>query len=181
MGGTVNISKRWSRHRTDLAQDIHGNRHLQNAWTAHGPDAFDWEILELCSRDVLLEREQYWLDHYDSADPDRGFNIATLAGSNAGLKFPDLWTDQRRQDASEAWKKRRPAGWTPTGMIDVSVGSLCPEGHVRDGSYMKRRKNGSVMLLCQECERKKARERERRKRGVPLDWPEGKHYNRRGR
>lgn len=180
VGSTVNLSKRWSRHRQELHDGIHRNKHLQSAWIKYGQDAFEWRILELCTVADRIEREQSYIDRYCLTDPARGFNKASQAGVSYG-GVGRTWTPEQRAEASRAWKERRPSGWTPQGITDTSIGSKCSEGHVRDGSYMKKRKNGSLKLLCQECERFKARARARRKAGIPDDWPSGKHFNQRGR
>ncbi len=50
----------------------------------------------------------------------------------------------------------------------------CKHGH-NDWAI---RPNGS--RKCRECNRIEARQRQRRQRGIPDDWPQGKHFNRRG-
>jgi hypothetical protein len=37
--------RRWRLHRIRLRQGKHHNRHLQNAWNAYGPDAFEFRKL----------------------------------------------------------------------------------------------------------------------------------------
>jgi group I intron endonuclease len=183
VGSTSNISKRWSRHRQELSDGTHRNKHLQAAWAKYGAEAFDWRILELCPAEVRIEREQHYIDHHDLTDPSKGFNKAAQAGVSYG-GVGRQWTDEQRAAASAYWKQRRPAGWLPAARRAEGEGrdpsKVCPQGHVKDGTYTKKRHNGSVKVLCQECERKAARERERKKRGIPLDHPRGKHFNRRG-
>ena len=79
IGHSVNILKRWGQHRTDLRNGKHPNPHLQNAWNKYSESAFEFIILEECAVELLLEREQYYMnqtvDHY---------NLCPVAGSRLG-------------------------------------------------------------------------------------------------
>ena len=63
------------------------NAYMEHAVKKHGIDNFDITILE---RDVPLdkldEREQYWIDYYQSYKEDVGYNICQFAGSTRGYK-----------------------------------------------------------------------------------------------
>lgn len=91
VGSASNISKRWSRHRADLAERKHRNDHLQAAFDLYGSDAFDWIVLELTS--ALDEREQFWMDRLDAYE--NGFNLCPTARSSRG----------RRQSAEERQRR----------------------------------------------------------------------------
>lgn len=62
VGSSRNIYDRAHSHRTKLVKGKHENIILQNAVTKHGIDNFTFTLIELCSEDSLLEREQYWID-----------------------------------------------------------------------------------------------------------------------
>lgn len=62
IGSSNNISKRWYEHRRDLGHNVHANKYLQCAWNKYGEKAFRFEILEECSPEMRLEREQEYLD-----------------------------------------------------------------------------------------------------------------------
>jgi group I intron endonuclease len=79
IGSAVDIPGRWKRHRADLRVNKHHNPHLQNAWNKYGEDAFEFVILEECSAELLLEREQHYLDLYSNK-----YNILPVAGSHLG-------------------------------------------------------------------------------------------------
>ena len=42
-----------------------------------GPESFTYEILEMCDRDKLNERERYWVEFYNSKE--LGYNT-TIGG-----------------------------------------------------------------------------------------------------
>lgn len=180
VGSTANLSKRWSRHRQELTDGIHRNRHLQAAWNKYGPEAFEWRILELCAAEDRIAREQHYIDAHDLTDPSKGFNKAATAGVSYG-GLGRRWTDEQRRAASAYWRARRPAGWIPPARQEAEgreTVDRCPQGHVKDGSYVKRTRTGGVKVRCQECEREDARERARRKAAkkraarVAEPWPD---------
>jgi group I intron endonuclease len=80
VGSSVNVSNRWSQHKTDLRAGRHPNPYLQRAWKRHGQKAFVIKVLEfvglsvkLLSPDVVLQlkaAEERWLTE---AKPE--FNI----------------------------------------------------------------------------------------------------------
>jgi group I intron endonuclease len=83
------IQKRLRDHISMLNKDIHHSILLQRAWNKYGSEAFVFKIIEDCSNMTVkecLEREQYWIDFYQSSDPTRGFNIAPVTGSSLGIK-----------------------------------------------------------------------------------------------
>lgn len=84
VGSASNISKRWSRHRKDLQNGTHKNKHLQAAWNKYGEHAFVFEVLELTSD--LDTREQYWIDKTGCLDPKKGYNSCPIARSTRGWK-----------------------------------------------------------------------------------------------
>lgn len=57
------------------------NRPIDRALLKHGFSNFRLEILEYCSYEDVLKREQYYLDLYKPH-----YNIATIAGSTLGYK-----------------------------------------------------------------------------------------------
>lgn len=61
IGSSKDITRRFSQHRGNLRNNRHHSRHLQNAWNLYGEDAFTYEILEECSADTLIAREQHYI------------------------------------------------------------------------------------------------------------------------
>ncbi len=115
IGSAVNIHKRWYDHCWRLRRGDHDNIYLQRAWNKHGGDAFEFIILEECSVELLIEREQY---HMDLADVK--YNINPIAGSCLGRTHTDETkakignanrgrtpTDEARSKMSEAHRGRK--------------------------------------------------------------------------
>ena len=64
VGSSTNINHRFITHKSRLRNNIHCNKHLQNAWNKYGEENFKFEVIEECEEDKLTEREQYWIDFY---------------------------------------------------------------------------------------------------------------------
>lgn len=62
VGSANNIQARWYTHKSTLRLKKHKNRILQNYFNKYGLDLFNFEIIELCAKDTLLEREQHWIN-----------------------------------------------------------------------------------------------------------------------
>lgn len=81
------------------------NAYMEHAVKKHGIDNFDITILE---RDVPLdkldEREQYWLDYYQSYDMDKGYNICKVAGTTRGVAHTEEWCQEHSDYMKEKWK-----------------------------------------------------------------------------
>ena len=57
---------------------VRGDHHciyLQNAWNKYGKEAFEFIILEYCSEELLLLREDYYLKDYKGKFSDNFYNI----------------------------------------------------------------------------------------------------------
>lgn len=64
VGSCRSTTKRWSRHRRDLAKNQHPNAHLQAIWNKFGADTFKFEIIEEVEERFVLAVEQSYLDYY---------------------------------------------------------------------------------------------------------------------
>lgn len=85
IGSSLSVKARGYRHRRDLEKNIHSNLHLQNAWNLFGSNNFEIEIIEKCSEEERIDKEQYYLDKLKSYDKTIGFNIQKKADSPRGI------------------------------------------------------------------------------------------------
>lgn len=82
IGSSINIKKRINRHFSDLKFNRHKNIIFQRLYNKHTNNIIlSYEILEICSSDKLIEREQFYINTY------RGvlLNINKIANSRLGL------------------------------------------------------------------------------------------------
>jgi group I intron endonuclease len=92
IGSALLFYKRWSEHKINLLRNRHPNKRLQNSWNKYGEDAFKFEVIEIIdnpTKEILEQREQYWIDYHNSANRKIGFNIRKIAISNLGFKHSE--------------------------------------------------------------------------------------------
>lgn len=87
IGSAKNIDKRWYQHKYTLNKNMHDNSYLQNAWNKYGKNNFMFYILEEVKLEILIEREQYYINLYNVYDKKYGYNLAPTAGNTLGFKF----------------------------------------------------------------------------------------------
>lgn len=87
IGSSVNIIKRWSRHREQLKNNEHHSILLQRAYNKYGVDDFAYTIIEECALDLLLIKEKEYIDQFDSANSEKGYDILAVPVSTTGRKF----------------------------------------------------------------------------------------------
>ena len=86
IGLSSNIEERFKKHR-----QMQGKKVLYSAFQKYGIENFDFSIIELCSFDLLSEREKYWIAYYDTYN--NGYN-ATLGGEgNCRINHQDVIQD----------------------------------------------------------------------------------------
>ena len=79
IGQAVDVAKRWKDHaKCGLGIDTPANNKLYKAIQEYGIWNFSWELLESCSKELLNEKEIYYIDLYDSKN--YGYN------SSIGIK-----------------------------------------------------------------------------------------------
>lgn len=85
IGSAANIEQRWRAHLSYLSNAKHHSIILQRAWDKHGSCNFEFNIIEQVEdRTKLIEREQYWINRFDSSNNELGYNICKKAGSRIG-------------------------------------------------------------------------------------------------
>lgn len=88
VGRSVDINTRWKLHQKQLLKNRHENILLQRAFNKYGKEYFIYQIIELVDKEeVLIEREQYWMDFLKSYDTKIGYNINTNASGGISSKY----------------------------------------------------------------------------------------------
>ena len=105
----VGSSCRWPYRKTEhfnkLSKNKHSNRYLQRAFNKYGLANISIKPLEFIENiDILRNREQYWIDFFDTTNPNRGFNLVKLVDKigTTGYKF----SDEQRSKLSNSSKLR---------------------------------------------------------------------------
>jgi len=91
---------RWRNHINNLSKNK-SKTALQYAVNKYGLDNILFEIIEECDSKICLEREQFYIDKYNSYNV--GYNSRPIASNNGGLN----WTNVRRKKMKETCKEKR--------------------------------------------------------------------------
>jgi group I intron endonuclease len=90
IGSSADIDNRWEvEHRYKLRKGIHENPKLQNAWNFYGEEKFIVEQIESVEpkSELLLEREQHYLNTFRPYERTIGYNICPTAKGGDNLKY----------------------------------------------------------------------------------------------
>ena len=111
IGQAVDISARLSTHFGRDAKKYYGKHKFHTDIIDYGRDCFKCEILELCDKDNLLEREEYWYDKikpsyniirprkYNTQDPITKKHLSeTLNSKEFQEKMRPLWDSQEYKE-----------------------------------------------------------------------------------
>ena len=74
-----NFHDRFKDHKRDLRNNKHHSKHLQAAWNKYSEECFEFEVLEIIDKSLdklyFLQREQYWIDKFESHNKEFGYNV----------------------------------------------------------------------------------------------------------
>lgn len=79
IGSSWYVGVRLWEHYNDLIKNKHYNCRLQRAFNKHEEENFEFHLLEICNKDELLNREQYYMDLFESYNKIYGYNICPTA------------------------------------------------------------------------------------------------------
>lgn len=79
IGSAARFKTRFFNHKGTLQKGTHCNAKLQNFYNKYGKKSLEFSVLEICQKEFLIKREQYYIDLYK---PE--FNIAPKAGNTLG-------------------------------------------------------------------------------------------------
>lgn len=84
---------RWNQHCAQAKSSKGGRWHFPNAIRQYGKEAFSHEVLEVCSSlEEANLAEAKWVDHFNSRDPQFGFNLAP-GGDHTPHPKKNPWDD----------------------------------------------------------------------------------------
>lgn len=97
IGSAVKLKQRRNKHLQMLRDGCHTNIRLQRSFNKFGENSFIFKVVEYCETNILINREQFWLDKY--FDTQNCYNILKIAGSSFGYKHSDEIKEILRQKA----------------------------------------------------------------------------------
>lgn len=100
IGQSVSICRRVLRHKCDMNNNRHYNLYLQRAWNKYGANSFRFDVLEICRRDDLDEKEIMYIQQFNSFID--GYNLTAGWYGHSGC----TWFDTERNNLKNAhWDK----------------------------------------------------------------------------
>ena len=93
IGSSLDIGSRWRRY-MGLWSDVKQQRKLWSSLNKYGPSNHTYQVLEETTEELLLVREQWWLDYYTSAKANL-LNLAKKAGK------PPSWLGKKHSDVTK--------------------------------------------------------------------------------
>ena len=84
IGQSINIQQRWKAHRARpfYKEGEQYQTPLYRAIRKYGLQNFSFEVIEECFENQLNEKEQYYIEYYDTTNQDKGYNLTK--GGQAG-------------------------------------------------------------------------------------------------
>lgn len=148
------------------------NRRLREDIENLGVENFAFEILELCDKEILLLREQFWLDN---ANPE--YNVVKKAGSVYGYKFteeqlkrlseshigqPGFWTGKNRDTETKLKisKSKKNNPWNPSQEARAKISQSLSTRIISEETRLKLsiskfgNKHGEGVIFTEERKRK---------------------------
>ena len=139
VGSTAYLIKRWSDHRARLCKGTHRNPHLQAAWRKYGEACFQFCVLEYVPNlGDLIMVEQYYVDWFDAAEREFGYNQLPTVNSPLGTKL-SLET-RAKMSASRKGKPGHPLSETTKAKLSLAnIGKPSPRKgkHLSDETKAK--------------------------------------------
>lgn len=87
IGLSTKIEERWKYHQSSYNQNRESNKTLYKAFKKYGIENFMFEVLEECSISELSDKEQYYIDKFDTYF--NGYNMTMGGESNQGDSHPN--------------------------------------------------------------------------------------------
>lgn len=89
IGQSRSYERRRASHLNKLSKNKHENSHLQRSWNKYGRENFTVDLIEVCEIEVLTERENHWMNHYESFNDSKGYNKLMPSENNLSYAHSD--------------------------------------------------------------------------------------------
>ena len=106
IGSSIQIEKRFLRHKKDLRKNKHHSIILQRAWNKYKEESFKFEIIEECTKENLRNKEEYYLLNLKPV-----YNICKEAYSTSGREYKESTRLKHRKYALENNVKPPESTW----------------------------------------------------------------------
>jgi hypothetical protein len=143
-----------------LRRGIHTNKHFQHAWNRDGEKSFVFEILEEVDQEYLIEKEVYYVDLYDTRNPEKGYNLLFPDRRKGGFHH----TEETKKKIAETSRGRIFPPKSPE--LRYQIGTRC-----RDKTYEELYGAEKAQQMKERCRERGLSHAEERRQ-----WLQGKTY-----
>ena len=85
IGSSVDIKKRKEKHFWMLEKGIHDNKFLQSSYNRDGKENFLFDVIEMCDKNDLVEKENYYILENKTNDMKFGYNLCLVSNSRRNV------------------------------------------------------------------------------------------------
>lgn len=78
VGSSLDFESRKYKHLWMLENNRHDNEYLQKSYNKYGSKNFTIKLLEECEEEFLIERENHFIELYNSNEQEYGYNLAKV-------------------------------------------------------------------------------------------------------
>ena len=146
IGQSSDLSKRFRKYFTLSYLKSKESFIISRALIKYGYINFSVSILEYCDKDILLEREQYYLD---SLQPQ--YNILKLAGSSSGYTHSEESKDKRSKALKGVYTGSKSALFGITHSEDTIANMSLNRGGEKNHFYGKSHNEKSIELMREKA------------------------------
>lgn len=108
VGQSINIRARIKCHFFHLSKNYHKNLGLLEDYKKFGRKSFESEIIEICERERLNEREGFYISFYKSLDKEFGFNVQKeRLGQLACLSEEGKRKSSKKTHQDAEWREKK--------------------------------------------------------------------------
>ena len=114
IGSSVNIEKRWRRYKLELKNKTHSNKYLEKSYSKYGESIFDFILLEICTKEVLIDREMYYIEHYKSLKKEFGYNLMIPrqhATMSSAIEYSKILSEASKGKKPSNYEEMRKIRW----------------------------------------------------------------------
>ena len=90
IGSSKELKNRITKHLWLLKNKRHDNIYLQNSYEKYGEKNFKFEVIEYCSEEELIDRENFYILQYKSNTMSLGYNLALVSDNRRNIYVDDV-------------------------------------------------------------------------------------------
>jgi group I intron endonuclease len=85
IGSSVDVKSRLTQHLWLLKNNKHHNSYLQNSFTKLGEKNFTFKILETCTLENIIDRENFYIGKYKTLYNQNGYNLCLVSDNRRNI------------------------------------------------------------------------------------------------